>query len=65
MVDALEAIVCIDGSRPTFLITNGIVDRTASPATPWSDTFDASSNLLKDATDCVGRPQSPGTWHAG
>src|SRR5437899_209456 len=56
----LEAIVRSDGSRPSFLIRNGDVDRTTSPIGDWADTLDTSAELLADAIACVGRIDLPG-----
>jgi len=53
--DALEVIVHQDGSRPSFLIRNGVVDKDSSPIGSWSGILDASMPALKDAIDCVGR----------
>ena len=56
----LEAIIRSDGSRPSFLIRNGDVDRTTSPIGDWADTLDTSAELLADAIACVGRIDLPG-----
>jgi DNA/RNA endonuclease G (NUC1)/V8-like Glu-specific endopeptidase len=53
--DALEVIVQQDGSRPSFLIRDGIVDKASSPIGAWSGTIDANIPLLKNAIACVGR----------
>ncbi|HZG52792.1 MAG TPA: trypsin-like peptidase domain-containing protein [Pyrinomonadaceae bacterium] len=59
LLDSLEAIIRTDGSRPSFMIRNGEVDRSTSPVGAWADTLDASSNMLRDAISCVGRIDSP------
>jgi hypothetical protein len=59
LMPALEAIVRTDGSRPSFMVRNGDVDRTTSPIGTWSDTLDASAQLLRDAIACVGRIDLP------
>src|SRR5262249_49782127 len=53
------AIVRTDGSRPSFMIRNGDADRTTSPIGTWSDTLDASAQLLHEAIACVGRIDLP------
>lgn len=59
-LSALEAIVRTDGSRPSFMIRNGEVDRTTSPLGDWGPTLDTSAELLADAISCVGRIDLPG-----
>ncbi len=61
LLDGLEAIVRTDGSRPSFIIREGEVDRSTSPVGAWSDTLDASANLLRDSIACVGRIDVPGS----
>lgn len=61
ILDGLEAIVRTDGSRPSFLVRNDEVDRATSPLGTWSDTLDASADLLHEALTCVGRIDLPGT----
>ena len=61
LLDGLEAIVRTDGSRPSFMIRDGEVDRTTSPVGAWSNTLDASANLLRDSIACVGRIDVPGS----
>lgn len=59
LLEGLETIVRTDGSRPSFMIRNGEVDRSTSPVGVWSDTLDASADLLRDAIACVGRIDLP------
>ena len=58
---ALEVIVRTDGSRPSFMVRNGEVDRSTSPVGAWSDALNASAgaDLLKGALACVGRIDVP------
>jgi hypothetical protein len=57
----LEVIVRADGSRPSFMIRNGAVDKNTSPVGAWADQLDASAGagLLTDALGCVGRIDLP------
>ncbi len=57
----LEVIVRTDGSRPSFMVRNGAVDKSTSPVGAWSDQLDASAaaGLLTDALVCVGRIDLP------
>ncbi|MBS0173814.1 MAG: trypsin-like peptidase domain-containing protein [Nitrospira sp.] len=57
----LEVIVRVDGSRPSFMVRDGKVDRTTSPVGAWSDVLDTSeaSQLLDTALACVGRIDVP------
>jgi hypothetical protein len=55
----LEAIVRTDGSRPSFMVRNGEVDRTTSPVGDWSGLLDDSADGLRDALSCVGRIDVP------
>jgi hypothetical protein len=57
----LEVIVRTDGSRPSFMVRNGAVDKSTSPVGAWADQLDASaaSGLLTDALTCVGRIDLP------
>jgi trypsin-like peptidase len=61
ILDDLEAIVRTDGSRPSFMIRDGAVDLTTSPAGTWTDSITVSADLLRDAFDCVGRVDVPGS----
>ena len=57
--EGLEAIVRTDGSRPSFLIREGVVDRESSPIGGWGDLLDTSADGLGDAIACVGRIDVP------
>ncbi len=59
LLSDLEAIVRPDGSRPTFLIREGIVDQRSSPIGPWGAYLDTDSNDLEKAIACVGRVDDP------
>ena len=61
VIDSLEAIVRTDGSRPSFMIRNGDVDLTTSPAGAWQNDIGMSMEQLRDAFDCVGRIDVPGS----
>jgi hypothetical protein len=61
LFNGLEAIVRTDGSRPSFLIRNGDVDRNSSPIGSWADLLDRSAERLRTAITCVGRIDVPGT----
>ena len=54
-VDHLEIIVQTDGTRPSFLIKNGLIDFTSSPVTDWGEMLTARSDFLQYAINCVGR----------
>lgn len=51
----LEVIVRTDGSRPSFMVRDGKVDKATSPVGDWSDIIDASEQTLCEAIACVGR----------
>ncbi|QDK78541.1 hypothetical protein EXU85_07925 [Spirosoma sp. KCTC 42546] len=57
----LESIVRTDGSRPSFMIRQGKVDKSTSPLGDWGATLDGSADSLKDAIACVGRINLPGS----
>jgi V8-like Glu-specific endopeptidase len=61
LLSGLEAIVRTDGSRPSFLIRNGDVDRKSSPLGGWANLLDRSADRLRGAIACVGRIDVPGT----
>jgi hypothetical protein len=61
VLGSLEAIVRTDGSRPSFMIRNGEVDLTTSPAGTWTTDIQLSSDLLLDAFNCIGRIDVPGS----
>ena len=60
-LSSLEAIIRTDGSRPSFMIRDGEVDRTTSPLGDWAPTLDTSAELLANAISCVGRIDLPGS----
>jgi hypothetical protein len=55
----LEVIVRTDGSRPSFMVRNGSVDQSTSPAGAWKDLLNVSAAALTDALACVGRIDVP------
>lgn len=63
LLDSLEAVVRTDGSRPSFMIRNGAVDKTTSPLGSWESTLDVSADMLRDAIWCVGRIDIPSALH--
>jgi Trypsin-like peptidase domain len=60
VLGGLEGIVRTDGSRPSFMIRDGEVDRTTSPVRDWGPTLDTSAESLAKAIACVGRIDLPG-----
>lgn len=65
LLENLEVIVRVDGSRPSFMIRNGEVDRSTSPAGAWESILDASDEHLRQAISWVGRIDGPGSNHVG
>jgi V8-like Glu-specific endopeptidase len=61
----LEVIVRTDGSRPSFLIQDGKVNKDSSPISTWSDVLDASGECLTHAISCVGRINNGAKAHIG
>jgi len=61
VLGSLEAIVRTDGSRPSFMVRNGEVDLTTSPAGTWTNDIQLSVDQLQDAFDCIGRIDVPGS----
>src|ERR1043166_3996785 len=59
VLNALEAIVRTDGSRPSFMVKNDEADRATSPVGNWGATLDDSAELLRQAVRCVGRVDDP------
>lgn len=59
VIDSLEVIVRTDGSRPSFMVRDGEVDLTTSPAGDWASDIVVSMDLLRDALDCIGRVDLP------
>jgi V8-like Glu-specific endopeptidase len=55
----LEVIVRTDGSRPSFMVRNGVPDRATSPVGTWGSTLDDSLDKLRAAIECVGRIDDP------
>ncbi|MBO0935995.1 trypsin-like peptidase domain-containing protein [Fibrella sp. HMF5335] len=55
----LESIVRLDGSRPSFMIRDGAVDLTTSPAGNWADQINADLPNLGQMLRCVGRIDDP------
>lgn len=55
ILEHLESIVRTDGSRPSFMVRQGKVDKSTSPLGDWEASLDASSDLLTNAIACVGR----------
>ena len=60
-LEGLEAIVRTDGSRPSFLIRDGEVDRASSPIGSWGDALSVSDAQLRKAIASVGRIDVPGS----
>jgi hypothetical protein len=58
-LNALEVIVRTDGSRPSFMVRNGELDRSTSPVGNWAATLDDSAALLRKAVQCIGRIDDP------
>jgi hypothetical protein len=54
-VEHLEIVIQTDGSRPSFLIKNGLVDMTSSPITDWGDMLNSRQSTLSYAINSVGR----------
>lgn len=52
---SLESIVRLDGSRPSFMIRDGQVDLTTSPAGTWGDQILADEAVMRQLLRCVGR----------
>jgi Trypsin-like peptidase domain len=65
LLAGLEAIVRTDGSRPTFLIREGIVDRQSSPIGTWGPALDGDATDLEAVIACVGRIDDPANLIAG
>jgi V8-like Glu-specific endopeptidase len=54
-LSALEVIVMLDGSRPSFLIKDGSIDFSSSVPGNWSDRLVASKDEIDKALSFVGR----------
>lgn len=62
---ALEVIVAFDGSRPSFLIRDNVIDFDSSYATTaWRNELDATEALLGNVIRCTGRLELAGS-HVG
>lgn len=59
LLESLEVIVRVDGSRPSFIIRNGDADRKTSPVGVWESILDASNEFLREAINWVGRIDIP------
>jgi hypothetical protein len=53
--DTLEVIVQVNGSRPSFLIEDGLPDLASSPIGDWNGSLTPCPPALKKAIACVGR----------
>jgi len=51
----LELVVQSDGTRPSFLIRNGAIDKTSSPISNWDTILDNRRQEIEHAISCVGR----------
>jgi endonuclease G len=60
-VEGLEAIVRMDGSRPSFMVVNGEIDRDSSPIGGWANRLSSSDAVLRRAIASVGRIDIPGS----
>lgn len=52
---ALEAVIRADGTRPTLLVRDDVVDAAHPLAGVWTDTFTATSAAMRDRCRAVGR----------
>ena len=59
MVSSLEAIVRLDGSRPSFMIREGRIDFDSSPIGTWQPSLSGSAAEINKAIACVGRIDDP------
>lgn len=55
VVSSLEVVVQADGSRPSFLVRNGLPDVTTSPVGDWEEVLAISRNEIREAIAAVGR----------
>lgn len=62
MLSSLEAIVKTDGTRPSFMVRFGRVDKATSPLGSWNGPLINSEDLLNEAIKCVGRIDDPTSW---
>lgn len=61
-IDGLEAIVRLDGSRPTFLVRDGEIDLASSPVGGWKEALEINADALRKAIASVGRIDVPGAF---
>jgi len=54
-VSCLEVIVRTDGSRPSFVVQNGKVNKNSSPIGEWESILDQYENEISHAVSSVGR----------
>lgn len=55
----LEVVVHTDGTRPSFMIRNGVPDLKSSPAGEWPGAIEVDSADFRSALACVGRIDEP------
>lgn len=55
LTGALEVIVKLDGTRPSFLIKDGQIDKSSGTVGLWETTLDVSKELLSKVIGSVGR----------
>ena len=55
LIDSLELLVHLDGSRPSFMIKDGQVDLESSPVGDWSERISLHASEINYALSCVGR----------
>ncbi|MFO1168589.1 MAG: hypothetical protein U1E19_10825 [Rhodoblastus sp.] len=55
----LETIVRTDGTRPSFMIRDGVPDLATSPAGDWTGAIEADNLDFRAALACVGRIDDP------
>ncbi len=60
-LEGLEVIVRTDGTRPSFLIKNGKIDRASSVIGSWDTLLTDNEVRLSRAFESVGRIDIPGT----
>ena len=54
-----ETIVRTDGTRPSFMIRDGVPDLATSPAGDWAGAIEMENNHFRAALACVGRIDDP------
>jgi endonuclease G, mitochondrial len=60
-MEGLEVIVRTDGTRPSFLVKNGKIDKASSVIGSWDTLLTENEVKLREAFECVGRIDVPGT----